>query len=144
MIPLDEIPSDKFKHIAEEFNLELMLLFGSQVSCRAAKGSDIDVAILREIPLSNSEYAELLHCLGVIFKDFRVELTMLRHASPLLRGQIARNCKLLYEKKAGMFLRFRLSAIRQYIDASSIFSLRRKYLNQKIKKFEREIAGGTG
>lgn len=128
-----------FIKIAKKFSLSLIILFGSQIRKKISPASDVDIAIVPGSDLDISSYSLIAHQLGEVIGNYNIDLTVLKHVSPLFLGQIARNCQLLYEKKKGDFLPFRLNAMKRYADAQPIFKWQEKYLREKVEKYKREL-----
>ena len=132
----------KIARIAHKYNLRLIILFGSQLQNKAGPDSDIDIAISGVKKLNDEAYASLCHDLGKTLGNYKVDLSVLTHANPLLLGEIAKNCRSLYEKGKGDFMGFLLGAMRKYADAGPFFAARDKYLMEKVRKYAREISRG--
>jgi hypothetical protein len=81
------------------------------------KRSDLDLAFLFEKPVDilslTNRVIRLLHTDSVNVVD-------LRRASPLLRYSAAKNGRLLYEKREGLFNDFYSLAFRMYIDTKKL------------------------
>jgi predicted nucleotidyltransferase len=115
-ITIEEI-KDKLAPLLAEEDLEIVLLFGSAASGRMHKRSDLDLAFLFEKPVDilslTNRVIRLLHTDSVDVVD-------LRRASPLLRYSAAKNGRLLYEKREGLFNSFYSLASRMYIDTKKL------------------------
>lgn len=129
-----------FVKAAREFDLDLIVLFGSQIKRGISPKVDVDIAVLTRNGLDISSYSLLCHRLGKIIGNYNIDLTFLKHASPMLLGQIAKNCQLLYERRKGDFLNFRLSAMRKYADAWPIFKWQERYFRKKIIRYKKELS----
>ena len=115
---MEEITADKKKitdKIAQKYSLEMILLFGSQVSGKTSKESDFDIAYLSKKELSGKEEIELNCDLMDVFKSDKIDLTNLKNANPFLNYEIAKKCRLILgdEKK---FSEFKIMAFKKYID----------------------------
>lgn len=139
MAPLNKKHLKSFARIAREYSLDLMLLFGSQTKTRTTLSSDVDIAVLPHKDFNPAASPSLEHALGQEFGNYNIDLTVLKHTSPLLLGEIAGNCQLLYEKKIGQFSAFKLSAMKRFADAQPIFRWREKFLERTIKTYKREL-----
>jgi len=119
--------------LAQEYSLDLLLLFGSRASERAYQGSDFDVAYLSENPLDLMEEARLIVELAPIFQSENVDLVNLKKATPLLLYAITRNCRVLYEKKALTFASLRAYAFKKYVETKPLYEAKFKRLQKTIK-----------
>jgi predicted nucleotidyltransferase len=93
--------------------LQFILIFGSVVSGKIHKQSDIDLAFLYDksidILMLTNKIINLLH-------TDNVDIIDLKYASPILKFSAAKNGKLLYERRPGLFSEFYSLAFRMYID----------------------------
>jgi len=115
---LDYEKERALKEIADEFDLELIILFGSRAKGYAREDSDCDVGVLRKEGLVPAErFLELAFRLTRALKMGDVDLVDLRRASPILKYAAASSAKVLYEAEPGAFTRFLLLAWKMYQDA---------------------------
>jgi predicted nucleotidyltransferase len=122
---------DTLSPLFKDKGLKLVLLFGSAVLGKVHKQSDIDLAFLFDGPVDilslTNRVIRLLHADNIDVVD-------LRHASPLLKFSIVKNCRLLYERQHGMFNEFYSLAFRMYVDTKKL----RDAQEISIKNFLRE------
>ena len=109
---------DSLERWAERMGCGLLVLFGSEALGRAGRGSDLDLAISFD-PLPTAE--ERLRIVGEI-QDLCVprsaDVVFLRpETDPVLRFEIFRNGKTLYERERGLFVEERVRALMLYEDA---------------------------
>jgi len=133
-----KINEEKIKEIAQKYNLEMVLLFGSQVNGRAKPDSDVDIAYSVRKLLSVSEKIDLNNDLCNFFKKDIIDQIDIRSANPLLLHEISTNCKLLFGQEID-YIKFRTRAFRVFIDSASLFRLqdiliekRHEFLRQSI------------
>ena len=118
--------------IAEKYHLSLVLLFGSQATGKTHPQSDVDVAYFAQNPLSLAEESKLIIDLMQVFGTHDVDIVSLQNAPPLLRYEIARFGKAIYERTSGLFTSFFIHAMRQYEEVRPLFQLRSSYLDKRI------------
>jgi len=127
---IDEI-AEKLTPMFKEKDLLLVLLFGSSVSGKIHKGSDIDLAFLSDTPVDilniTNKVINLLHANNI-------DLVDLSRASPLLKFSAAKNGKVLYEKRPGIFNEFYSLAFRMYVDTKKLRDARKTYIKNSLKK----------
>lgn len=115
-IAIDEI-RERLNPLFKDKGLQLVLLFGSVVTGKMHKRSDIDLAFLFDKPadilLLTNKIIRLLHADNIDVVD-------LKHASPLLKFSIVKNSALVYEKEPGIFNEFYSLAFRRYIDTKKM------------------------
>ena len=131
-----EAVKPKIAELAEKYDLKLVVLFGSQVTGKTHKESDVDVAYLSERKLSFSEEAFLNTDLTEVFRNDAVSLVDLKRASPLLQKQVVMNAIVVYEKTPHLFIEAFLYALRVYEEAQLLFDLREHYLQNKISEYK--------
>lgn len=128
-----ETLDQKIEKLAREFDLSLILLFGSQASGATHLESDVDLAILPEDELSAEEEIELNTKFCNLLQTDRVDTVNLKKASPLLLKQVLDNCKILFQKNPQVFSRFEARTLRKYQEAKPLFEMRHEKLKQSIK-----------
>jgi len=132
-----KINKEKFAKIAQKYNLEMILLFGSQVNGRAKPDSDIDIAYSAQKPLSTNEKLDLNNDLSDLFHKDIVDQVDIKNANPLLLHEISTNSQLLFGKEID-YINFRARAFRVFIDSESLFKLE-ELLIKKRQKFLSEM-----
>jgi len=130
-----QVDSAKLQSIARKYNLDLIVVFGSQAKGRAVPGqSDIDVAVrFVKRPWGHGERElDLMAELAQAFKgNGEVDVAFLNGASPLLLYQVAATGQLVYEKRSGLFSMFRVYAARRYDDNHKFFVQRERYMKER-------------
>ncbi len=135
MINIEAI-KPKTKTLAEKYGLSLILLFGSQVTGKTHKESDVDIAYLSSRKFSFDEESNIDTDLIEIFKNNEVQLVNIKKASPLFMKKIVEKCIVLYEEDRSIFTDLILHSIRMYEESSALFDLRRHYLDYKINSYQ--------
>ena len=134
MIDTDKI-KPQIKKLAQKYGLSLVVLFGSQVTGRTHKESDVDFAFTADKYISPRETAEIIfdftRCLKI---GANIELVNLKNASPLLLKQIAMNSLLMHEKEPHAYNLFKIYAIKKYMEDSKLLKLRNLSLNKFLQK----------
>ncbi|HEY4495676.1 MAG TPA: nucleotidyltransferase domain-containing protein [Candidatus Paceibacterota bacterium] len=123
MIKLSGKEKIELQKVAEKYHLRLLLVFGSAVTGRTHKESDLDVAYLSARALTIREEAELIVAIGPILKNNCVDLANISLAPPLLLYALAQNSEILYELNPFEFYNLRAYAFKRYIEAAPIFQL---------------------
>lgn len=119
---------ENIAEIAKRYNLKVVALFGSQATGNLHVKSDIDIAVMGSIPISLDKKLELIDDFSNLFKCEDVELVDLRSASPTLSFVVVRDGKLLYEADADYFLKWKLYAIRVWMETTWLRNLRDRRL----------------
>jgi hypothetical protein len=113
---LDRLLAERLAAMPE---IELAYLFGSQVSGRVRRESDIDVAILvtnERAGDPRAELARLFADLGQIVPSERLDVVLLNGAPSLLRHRIIRDGRLLFARTPERRIRFVSRTIQDYQD----------------------------
>lgn len=119
----------KIAKIAKKFQLKLIIIFGSFVSGKNRKDSDLDIAVLGLREVSFNEQIDLTSEFSKIFNK-NVDLSVLNKANPLLLFQASKNSILIYGRQEEFF-KFKLHAFKIYNDYAPYFAME-KNLNKKI------------
>jgi predicted nucleotidyltransferase len=110
----------------------LIIAFGSQVNGKATDKSDHDFGVLKETPYSLGDRADTsLHIAKKLnINEDKIDLVDLRSASPLLKFQVARSGKLI-DGEHFDFIRFKVRAMKEYVDTAKFRRLREKIMMKK-------------
>ena len=106
--------------------INLIILFGSQISGHTKPGSDVDVAVLADKPLTIQDKADISENIAqqMSVSSDLIDMVDLNAASPLLQYSIAQTGRLFLGNKDD-FLRFKVLAWKRYQDTAK-FRLRRE------------------
>jgi len=129
-------PESEFEGIAEQYRIELIILFGSRARDRFRPDSDMDVALLRRCGAPRwtlDDLCELEYRLWKILRPHgEIDLVDVADASPLLLGQIAACGRPLYNASVVSFPAFRSWAMRRYEDGAKWFQRRSDHLMRTL------------
>ncbi len=124
---------EKLSEIARCYDLDLIVIFGSQVQGREVPGSDVDVAVRfvqrewRNVDLELNLLGDLVEA---IESDGDLDVAFLNGAAPLLLYQVACTGVPLYERTPGDFALFQSYAARRYYDSQKFFAAQDRYLRE--------------
>lgn len=121
--------------LAKEYDLTMLIVFGSQASGKTHKESDVDVGYLSGKALDFMEQARLNTELMEIFSNDHIDLVNLRHASPLLLKQATKTALVLYERERHTFDELYIYAFKLYEESKPLFKLREHFLNKSLEKY---------
>ena len=125
-------------------DLKLLILFGSRARGEHRPDSDWDLAIsydeanrethIKEI---SNDYLTSLSILSELFEINRdsIDLIELDRCSPLIKYQVARDGKLIYEKNTGDFLKFRVCAWKEYADTAKFRKIQKDSIDLWLKQW---------
>ena len=130
ILSIEEIKGRLIPLLKDE-DLKLVLVFGSIVSDRVHKKSDIDLAFLYDRPV------DILTLTNRVIRHIHtdnVDVIDLKHASPLLRFFAAKNGKILYERSPGVFNEFYSLAFRMYVDTKKLRDAQAKRIRHFLEE----------
>lgn len=121
--------------LAQKYSLELILLFGSQVTGKTHKESDFDIAYSSKRRLSIKEESELIIGLMSVVNitDERlINLVNIKTTSPLLFYAITSNCQILFSKDDLIFPTMRAYAFKKFVETKPLYDLKRDRLKNSL------------
>lgn len=120
--------------IAENFGVEFLIYFGSFQTEYYNSESDIDIAFLTARPLSFERKIHLLEELILFHRKSEIDLVDLRTAEPLLRYEVARSGRVLYERETGLFERYGLFYVKQCYELKPVFEAEMHNIGEYIRE----------
>ena len=126
---MDFKPYEKaIANLAKKHDLDFVALFGSQATGAVHAKSDVDIGIIRREKISFDEKMKILGEFYDIFKRDDVEVVDFDNVSPTLMREVVEEGKLLYEKEEGIFLNWKIYAIKIWLETKWLRDLRDKSL----------------
>ena len=122
--------AQKLRPFFQQPGVQLVVLFGSQVSGKVHPGSDLDLGILADKPLDTVQVTGKLMRLTHLNN---VDVVDLRRANPLLAREIVRQGTVLYERDLGTYARFVSLAVRRYADTRKLREAQKQVVNQFLQ-----------
>ena len=127
-----EIDREKIKEVAEKYDLEFVVLFGSQATGQTHEKSDVDVGVISQRKIN---WSPLMGDLYSLFRREDVEVVDLAMASPTLWRAVTRDGQLLYEKIEGFYRQWKVYAWKIWLDTSRLRQARdRRLINWANEK----------
>lgn len=128
-IPKPEI----LKQLATEFDLNLIVLFGSRAEDRARPDSDWDLAVQKvDGRLNSNEYLELIRRFSKTLQGEVDLVDLIATTDPVLLMVIAHG-KPLFENPAGQFACLQSRAVQVYADTAPLRERYTEYVRNKIR-----------
>ncbi len=124
----------EIEKLAKEYNLSLVLLYGSQAKGNMRTDSDIDLAVLGTKPISTDDLIALNNDFAQIFKVKEIDVKSLHNTGPLFRYQVMQNSVLLYGRSYDYFS-FKAYAFRSYHDSKDLFRLKEVLIRKRMQSF---------
>jgi predicted nucleotidyltransferase len=148
LVTLSEIDKSQLQQVADRYQLDLIVLFGSYARGTARPDSDLDVAVHTTRP----DYArrdpdeeafwemDLFADLSAIFKPPEgLDLVVLNRADSTLLYEVARYGLPFYQREPGGFHQFRSYAARRFYDDAKFRRWGWEYLKRRCLDGERSV-----
>lgn len=135
---MPEIDRQKLERISQRYGLDLVVLFGSQATGRARRGSDVDVAVRmmrRDWDNPEGELDLVGELAGAFGGNGDVDVAFLNGASPLLLFEVARTGVPVYQRKPTTFVEFQSYAARRYYDHRKFLDWQSAYLKKRVREW---------
>ena len=129
---------DVHQRLAEEFHIELALLFGSGATGTMRRDSDLDLAVLLARSLNRTEEEALVTYLRGLTGFDRVDVVCLNDASYALRYEVSLQGVLLYERNDDGYADFVTRTFKEY---EELTFLNRYYHQMKIEELKKFADG---
>lgn len=124
----------EYEKLAEEFELELIVLFGSYAKNEVQSYSDVDIAYFAKKPLNEYKKRELRNKFSNIFKDAPIDLIELNtNQSIFLRYEIFQTGICLFESKEDLYNEFENNSWFDYIDNKTYLDEYKDIVRKKIE-----------
>jgi predicted nucleotidyltransferase len=130
---------EKIERSAKSYQLELILIFGSQAQAQTQTSShlshpesDLDIAFYGNQILSEIEKINLTTDLCNLFHTDKVDLVDIKTAPPLLKKEIFKNYKVLYQKDPILLYQLELVSIYEFLEADILYQIRHERLQESI------------
>ena len=120
----------KIGDLANRYQLDLILMFGSRVIDNVHPESDIDIAVYGRQILSETEKIQLIYELCNIFHTDDIDLVDLRTASPFLKKEVLKNYKILLQRDAMLLYQLELANIHEMKEFEILDRIRRERLEE--------------
>lgn len=126
---------NKIKEILDDFDLQLLILFGSYGGENFTKNSDIDLAVrVSHLKSLKENQLQILNQLSLLFEHHPVDLVLLNHADPLIKFKVASEGKLLYQSEENLFENFQVKAAAEHNDALKFYQLDKKFIENFLER----------
>jgi len=113
----EEVAGEYIRDCCKNYDIELLLLFGSIARGTEHQGSDIDLAYRRKNKLELPHEMEFIDSLKTIFnlEEYTVDLVYITEADPLLLKKISEDALLIFGSEE-KFYKFKRFAFHKYSD----------------------------
>ena len=119
--------------LADKYQLDLILMFGSRLTGNIHPESDIDIAVHGRQIFSETEKIQLIYELCNIFHTDDIDLVSLRTASPFLKKEVLKNYKILLQRDAMLLYQLELANIYEMKELEILDQIRREQLEEFVR-----------
>lgn len=133
---IDKDGKEKIRKLAIKRDLKFVILYGSRAKNIQNIDSDIDIAVLGNKEIIFDDIIELNNEFSDIFQVKEIDVKSLHNVGPLFRYQVMSSSILLYGSMHD-YNSFRAYAFRDYCDSKSLFDLKLKIINLRIKDLKK-------
>ena len=128
------LPTEKLKKLGRKYKIQLMVVFGSYLTEQFTAESDLDLAIqTTDAELIKEHKLDILAEISKLCDHREIDLILLNQADPLLKFQVAREGKLVYETETGLFNSFKVQAMNEHQDAQKFYQLDKKFIDNYLE-----------
>lgn len=119
--------------IVKEYNLDLVLLFGSRARKQEREDSDWDLAIYSKKEINTDKYFEIISKIeGNCFK--KIDLIIINEdIDPLLSKNIFEKPIILFEKNKEIFNELQINSIYKFIDYSPLYKIEEEIVKKRLE-----------
>lgn len=114
----------KSAKLAEKYQIDMVVLFGSQADNTATSKSDVDIAYARNQALSFDDQLTLGSELAPLFGTEAVDVVYLNKTSPAFMYQIMKKSRLLFSRNIDIFPNFFSYSIKRLHENMFLYNLK--------------------
>ncbi len=122
----------KIENLADKYQLDLILIFGSRAKGNFHPESDIDIAVYRKDILSETEKIQLTYELCNVFHIDNIDLVDLRTAPPLLVHEVLKDYEVLFQRDKMLLYQLELATIHKMKEIETLEKIRRERLEEFV------------
>lgn len=127
---------NRIQKLAKKYGAKLVLFFGSYVTKKTHKMSDIDIgALLKENKIDFEKYSDLMHDFEQIFPQNKIDLVILNQADPFFLKKIMESARLIYGEERD-FENLSLNSFHAYQDYKKYLAIEENFVHNFIKTFK--------
>jgi len=112
-------------YVSGKPDILLVFLFGSVIKNNVHSESDIDVAILFQRDISIDQSLKIEDDLTSLLQN-ESDIVNLNRSSPIIKMQVLRTGKKIFERKPGIYSRFFVRTLNEYDDLKRVRSINEK------------------
>lgn len=134
-IPLKQKSVEKLRGVfAKETDVLAVFVFGSSVTNRVRKNSDLDLAIVVSPGAKKDEFYFLEKLKDIDLGDLHISVVDLQNSSPFLLQQIVKTGLPVYQRSEQDLAIFRAQTASRYYDTAYLREVQRFYLTKRLEE----------
>lgn len=131
---VEEVFKRNLQYLKEKYDIKLIYIFGSYAKGTNKKNSDLDIAVLLGGDYAPFKKLELIGDLVEIFKRDDVDLVILNEANSVLRHQVIKYGKVIFEESEDVRVDFEVKTLREYMDMEYFRKVQMDIVKEWIKE----------
>ncbi|HAZ37090.1 MAG TPA: nucleotidyltransferase domain-containing protein [Clostridiaceae bacterium] len=120
--------------LVQKYGIKLLYVFGSYAKGSNNKNSDIDIAVLVDDNYKPMYKLNMIGDLTSIFKRDDIDLVILNGASPVLRHQVIKYGKIIYEESLEEKVIFEAKVLSVYMDMEPFRRTQMEFINERLSE----------
>ena len=120
--------------LVQKYGIKLLYVFGSYAKGSNNKNSDIDIAVLVDDNYKPMYKLYMIGDLTSIFKRDDIDLVILNGASPVLRHQVIKYGKIIYEESLEEKVIFEAKVLSVYMDMEPFRRTQMEFINERLSE----------
>ena len=120
--------------LVQKYGIKLLYVFGSYAKGSNNKNSDIDIAVLVNDNYKPMYKLYMIGDLTSIFKRDDIDLVILNGANPVLRHQVIKYGKIIYEESLEEKVIFEAKVLSVYMDMEPFRRTQMEFINERLSE----------
>lgn len=129
---IKKILTPHIEELVEEFNINIIYVFGSYAKGTNTEKSDIDIAVLIDGEVDRYTQLNVLGALIDIFKREDIDLVILNNANEVLKFQVIKYSKIIYMDSLYTKVMFESTTMSRYMDMEYFRKTQEKYTHKRF------------
>lgn len=131
---MKKLTEQQWRRWCEPRGIDLVVLFGSRATGKVHPRSDVDIALYARTAKLRSQWVRLYGDMEDLLGE-EIDVSIIDgETDPVLRLEVFRKGKCLYEAEPGLFFEQQLTAMKIYEDTEPLRRLRDQVLAKRIRE----------
>ena len=119
--------------IADKYQLDLILMFGSRATGNVHPESDMDIAVYGKEIFSETGKIQLIYEFCNVFHTDNIDLVDLRTAPAFLKKEVFKNYKILLQRDSMLLYQLELANMHEIKELEILDQIRRERLEEFVR-----------